>query len=468
VENSDGRNYGRFEDEPLDGVPFGYVGKIIKWVDEEPSVPLEWIRNAILPRFLKDDDRETALYGGNGLADENPVPYLRSMHIPRNHLANTYFKKRHAMGFLSLAWDLGVIAISTSISTGDDISKFLSSPGTEALGWGFYKSKVQELQHRGYTILENFGDPNNFHDGQLDMKEYGLLSNTMDFRNLWKTANQSLEQYMKDSNVHLGDNRKDALWSSIFNHAISTEDGKDRGSGRFRYSSTRTFVMDYLATKDMVKWSKVRAALDMWLGCLAALLNISDNRRYQIWTPKTGGRWLATGRDCPAQTGHNDFSHSRGQDVGYFCITTGKDGASLWICESSHKYVFYPEGPKFELSKLLRLEKIAIPPYSVLFGHGYVQHAGAEWSGTANLRYHMYFIPENHDLMDDVSFAYGWSLSKNGYKGSNVSPSASGSKTAQEVINEIPEAVSDDEQERRADDDEQGTIRAGSVVILDE
>ena len=170
VEKPDGRNYGRFEDEPLDGVPFGYVGKIIKWVDEEPSVPLEWIRNAILPRFLKDDDRETALYGGNELADENPVPYLRSMHIPRNHLANTYFKKRHSMGFLSLAWDLGVIAISTSISTGDDISKFLSSPGTEALGWGFYKSKGQELQNRGYTILENFGDPNNFHDGQLDMK----------------------------------------------------------------------------------------------------------------------------------------------------------------------------------------------------------------------------------------------------------------------------------------------------------
>ena len=80
----------------------------------------------------------------------------------------------------------------------------------------------------------------------------------------------------------------------------------------------------------------------------------------------------------------------------------------------------------------------------------------------------MYFIPENHDLMDDVSFAYGWIFSKNSYKGSNVSPSASQSNTEQAVITELPEVVSDDEQERRSDDDEQGTIRAVNVVILDE
>ena len=57
---------------------------------------------------------------------------------------------------------------------------------------------------------------------------------------------------------------------------------------------------------------------------------------------------------------------------------------------------------------------IEIPPFSVFIGHGYVQHAGAGWSGSHNLRYHIYLIPDGHQLRDTVAFAYGYSFKKEG------------------------------------------------------
>lgn len=50
---------------------------------------------------------------------------------------------------------------------------------------------------------------------------------------------------------------------------------------------------------------------------------------------------------------------------------------------------------------------IIIPLNSVSNDHGYVQHVKAYWSKMASLLYHMYLTQECHDLMDEISFAYG-------------------------------------------------------------
>lgn len=41
----------------------------------------------------------------------------------------------------------------------------------------------------------------------------------------------------------------------------------------------------------------------------------------------------------------------------------------------------------------MRMERIIIKLHSVFIGHGFVQHASAEWSVGHKLRYHMYLIP---------------------------------------------------------------------------
>jgi len=173
---------------------------------------------------------------------------------------------------------------------------------------------------------------------------------------------------------------------------------------------------------------------------------------------------LLTGDGSPAQTGHNDFSHTRGDNVGYFCIATGKEGASIWICESSHKFAFYEEDKKRQLADILKMEKISIPANSVFFGHGYVQHAGAEWGGNHCLRYHMYFIPEDHPLMDDVSFAFGWSLQKDGYTGAAVKSGKQPvpPKTSKKVVEDDDEENDDDD---ATPDDENEKVDEGSTII---
>ena len=60
------------------------------------------------------------------------------------------------------------------------------------------------------------------------------------------------------------------------------------------------------------------------------------------------------------------------------------------------------------------------PPHSVFVGNGYVQHAGAGWSGTESLRYHMYVIPHGYHMRDNVAFAYRWSLRKPGDPPANL------------------------------------------------
>lgn len=136
---------------------------------------------------------------------------------------------------------------------------------------------------------------------------------------------------------------------------------------------------------------------------------ISDKNDHPLWMPKTGGRYLLTGKDVQHQCGHNDNVHLDGHP-GLFAMATGPEGAKLWICEGSHLYVNEPTYEKEFLGKGLRLKPVDIPPYSVYFGHGWVQHAGFGWDGKHRLRYHVYIMPGSQPLPDAVAFAYGTSL----------------------------------------------------------
>jgi hypothetical protein len=121
-----------------------------------------------------------------------------------------------------------------------------------------------------------------------------------------------------------------------------------------------------------------------------------------------------TGEQCPAQSGHNDFDHTDETGPGFFVIVTGYDDAYLWVASGSHKHVHEPDARKRKMASVLRMTRIKIPRHSVFIGHGFLQHAGAEWTGTPSLRYHVYIIPEGNSLKDTVYFAYNWSLKKEG------------------------------------------------------
>lgn len=98
--------------------------------------------------------------------------------------------------------------------------------------------------------------------------------------------------------------------------------------------------------------------------------------------PIRGGCFLFTGKNCPSQCVHNDFSHEKGTGLCFFVIATGADEAGFWLADGSGKYVHYDTTSKRVLADLLEMSLIYIPVHSVFVGNGYLQHAGAVWSGT--------------------------------------------------------------------------------------
>lgn len=62
------------------------------------------------------------------------------------------------------------------------------------------------------------------------------------------------------------------------------------------------------------------------------------------------------------------------------------------------------------MAVLFTLEPVVLLPHSVYVGHGYLQYAGAKYSGHVNVRNHSYSAPEDLVLPDSISFPYQWSL----------------------------------------------------------
>lgn len=61
-------------------------------------------------------------------------------------------------------------------------------------------------------------------------------------------------------------------------------------------------------------------------------------------------------------------------------------------------------------ANLMELKIITMYAYSFLVIHGYINRAGKAWGSTTSILYHMFLIRQGHELMETVSFAYGWGL----------------------------------------------------------
>ena len=157
--------------------------------------------------------------------------------------------------------------------------------------------------------------------------------------------------------------------------------------------------------------AKARSLLDTYLAIILSMIDVSENGRFIIMIPLSGGRFLISGLKVPIQIIHNDFEPIIPNSCpGYFVIATGLKPAFLHVIPGSHRYVFYDSNDLTNLSKVFKAEKFEIPSQSIFVGHGWVQHAGSGWTGSSCLRYHLYFVPDGYKLPDGIHFAYGKNL----------------------------------------------------------
>lgn len=60
------------------------------------------------------------------------------------------------------------------------------------------------------------------------------------------------------------------------------------------------------------------------------LLDLDESGRSPLSTPKTGGRFLWTGKDCLSKCTHNDFPVMQNGHSRYFVIATAAFETTFW------------------------------------------------------------------------------------------------------------------------------------------
>ena len=233
------------------------------------------------------------------------------------------------------------------------------------------------------------------------------LSNAQWFTSLYK---------LFPGEAHLANESNRTNWNPICNSGDERRYKAQNQLGIGRYQSTNRFLTEVLEEREHIQLAYKRAHIDVWIAFMACFLKLNNETEPEneeeelehLFMPVTGGRLLFTGKDCHAQTGHNDFflrEHHQISDC--FCILTGQEEVSLWVTDHSHTFIFYPEKTKKELIERLRMKRVTIPGNSVFFGHGYLHHAGDKYLGSHCLRYHTYFRPEKVEIPNAVMFNHG-------------------------------------------------------------
>ena len=278
----------------------------------------------------------------------------------------------------------------------------------DAVAVAFFARKKAEIDFRGYCIMEEMGDP---------FRVPTRITQAMNIPHSFPIESlEKLYDFMETTfpgEEAIKDEKQREHWNPIINSGDASTDLNQRNGGHARISSTTRLLIGHMESDRQRMWAaRRRAALDLWMGWLLSLLNLDNYAQWESFVPKSGGRFLMTGKECPAQVGHNDFAVVKGQSPGYFAMVTGTEQCSLWVCPASNNYVLYDDTDRRSLARVLKMTEIVIPRFSIFFGHGHLQHAGSGWTGFHSLRYHMYVIPTSIELPDAVHFAFECNFEK--------------------------------------------------------
>lgn len=374
--------------------------------DSCTTLPLkELVKYCRLPDSLKGDVAENA-------PDMTLGSLLQTVFLSPTHRASQFMSVEDVLALGKIAHVFGGYYKRKNLNLCPPNSKntLEGMLGEKAcLSMAFFGEKAEEVKHRGYCILDNFACPTVLDGEEVDIK----LATDQDFlysiENHGKLMEEVFKTYPGTEKMKSAENQK--LWTPIFTKAVESMDDKINETGVVRVQSSYDLVNQLPGNLNWV--ARRRTVQDVWIGWLCSLMNLDEGGKYRIQFPDHGCRYLYTPEGAMRQVGHQDFPVNAEKGHGYFVITTSDKPRPLYVCESSHKFVFYTEEDRLlDMAHTLVLEKIIIPPNSVFIGHGYLQHAGAE--GDNNMCDHKYLPPVGTIITDQVFFAYGWSLAVKG------------------------------------------------------
>ena len=281
-----------------------------------------------------------------------------------------------------------------------------------------------ELNHRGYCVLEGFGDYTKDIESLMDdhLLPKPSSSSSITIRHHLRKSTEDLlayfvgtfKKFLEENPVHVEEDK--GLWNAIVNVGVGSRDAADRKKRIGRYAATRALLVNDTEQRSPISALK-RCYLDIWVGLVFTSLGFVNTLESKTWLPRTGGRFLLTSEGCPRQAPHNDFNHlderydptNENDSPGYFVIINGDDPFPLWVLPGSHKFLnSYSQRRRKLIGDALQMRKIIVPANSCFVGHGHLTHAGAGWedrvTDETTIRYHTYLRPDNRELPDAVFF----------------------------------------------------------------
>lgn len=89
------------------------------------------------------------------------------------------------------------------------------------------------------------------------------------------------------------------LWIEIYESTAIHIGEKDRNKGVARYKSTKKLLMKHREEAESMRFANARAAMDVWLGRIAAALNVDQQFLQAMRLLKTADWYMLIGEGCP-------------------------------------------------------------------------------------------------------------------------------------------------------------------------
>lgn len=117
----------------------------------------------------------------------------------------------------------------------------------------------------GYSILESFADPMQF--------PTKLLEKSMNPENYGGTSLHAFvacahSTFPEEEALKLDATRTN--WDPVFKSAIPDRDKRERKEGVWRFTSTKTLLVEHMEKPDNIKYVCYRALLDTWVGRISS------------------------------------------------------------------------------------------------------------------------------------------------------------------------------------------------------
>lgn len=331
--------------------------------------------------------------------------------------------------------------INMPTSASEDDQKWAVALAEEHRATRYFANAAQQVRDVGFTVLAGFladhllpsGIPiskkNGNFPGSKERGEGAHSHTVVDIRETYADGHnlEQLMQYVQSKFPGQEDRSKVALadLADPFVYVVNQgehEDLADAKEGEGRYSTTRYGVMDMLENEEAGNAWEWRSLLDVRIAMCVRFMGIGGGGMCfgkRTCIPKTGGRFIATTRGCRRQVIHCVGHHLPFEEVvawngfpGLFTICTFHDETPVWLCRYSHytvpqAWLLGEARTVNSLSQAVMVQKVFIPPWSILVARMDIQHAGAsgrdyDIRNDTSWIYQMYMAPNGSELPDGL------------------------------------------------------------------